>query len=116
MARPAPAVERAVHILDLLAAEREPLTLSELARRLEMNKASAHATLNALVDAGYLLRHPTRKDYRLGPRLMAVGEAARDQYPVVDFARDELRRLSDDLSMECVASTAIGDEMVIVDS
>jgi DNA-binding IclR family transcriptional regulator len=116
MARPAPAVDRAVHILDFLADHpTDAFSLSELARRLEMNKASAHATLNALVDAGYLLRHPTRKDYHLGPRLMTVGEAARNQFPVVDFARDELRRLSDDLGMECVASTAVADEMVIVD-
>ena len=116
MARPAPAVERAVQILDFLADHpTDAFSLSELARRLDMNKASAHATLSALVDAGYLLRHPTRKDYHLGPRLMTVGEAARNQFPVVDFARDELRRLSDDLAMECVASTAVADEMVIVD-
>ena len=116
MARPAPAVERAVQILDFLADHpTDSFSLSELARRLDMNKASAHATLNALVDAGYLLRHPTRKDYHLGPRLMTVGEAARNQFPVVEFARGELRRLSDDLGMECVASTAVADELVIVD-
>ena len=116
MARPAPAVDRAVEILDFLADNpRDAFSLSELARRLDLNKASAHATLNALTDRGYLLRHPTRKDYRLGPRLIAVGEAAREQYPVVEFARDELRRLSEDLGTECVASAPIGDEMVIVD-
>jgi DNA-binding IclR family transcriptional regulator len=116
MARPAPAVDRAVEILDFLADNpRDAFSLSELARRLDLNKASAHATLNALTDRGYLLRHPVRKDYRLGPRLIAVGEAAREQYPVVEFARDELRRLSEDLSTECVASAPIGNEMVIVD-
>jgi DNA-binding IclR family transcriptional regulator len=116
MARPAPAVDRAVDVLDFLADNpRDTFSLSELARRLELNKASAHATLNALVDRGYLLRHPVRKDYRLGPRLIAVGEAAREQYPVVEFARDELRRLSEDVGTECVASAPIGDEMVIVD-
>lgn len=116
MARPAPAVDRAVEILDFLADNpRDAFSLSELARRLELNKASAHATLNALTDRGYLLRHPTRKDYRLGPRLIAVGEAARDQYPVVEFAREELRRLSEELGTECVASAPVGDEMVIVD-
>lgn len=116
MARPAPAVDRAVEIIDFLADHpRDAFSLSELARRLDLNKASAHAVLNALVDRGYLLRHPTRKDYRLGPRLITVGEAAREQYPVVDFARDELRRLSHDLGTECVASAPVGDEMVIVD-
>lgn len=116
MARPAPAVDRAVDVLDFLADNpRDTFSLSELARRLDLNKASAHAVLNALVDRGYLLRHPVRKDYRLGPRLIAVGEAAREQYPVVEFARDELQRLSEDIGTECVASAPIGDEMVIVD-
>jgi DNA-binding IclR family transcriptional regulator len=116
VARPAPAVDRAVDVLDFLADNpRDAFSLSELARRLGLNKASAHATLNALVDRGYLLRHPVRKDYRLGPRLIAVGQAAREQYPVVEFARDELRRLSEDIDTECVASAPIGDEMVIVD-
>ncbi len=116
MARPAPAADRAVEILDFLADNpRDPFSLSELARRVGMNKATAHAVLNALTDKGYLLRHPVRKDYRLGPRLISVGEAARSQYPVVEFARDELRRLSEDLGTECVASAPVGDEMVIVD-
>jgi DNA-binding IclR family transcriptional regulator len=116
VARPAPAVDRAVDVLDFLADNpHDAFSLSELARRLDLNKASAHATLNALVDRGYLLRHPVRKDYRLGPRLIAVGEAARQQYPVVEFTRAELRRLSEDIGTECVASAPIGDEMVIVD-
>lgn len=116
MARPAPAVDRAVEILDFLADNpQDAFSLSELARRLDLNKASAHATLSALTDRGYLLRHPTRKDYRLGPRLITVGEAAREQYPVVEFAHDELRRLAEDVGSECVGSVAIGDEMVIVD-
>jgi DNA-binding IclR family transcriptional regulator len=116
MARPAPAVDRAVEILDFLADNpQDGFSLSELARRLDLNKASAHATLNALTDRGYLLRHPTRKDYRLGPRLITVGEAAREQYPVVEFAHDELRRLAEDVGTECVASVPVGDEMVIVD-
>lgn len=116
MARPAPAADRATQILDLLTDHPgERFTLSELARRLEINKASLHAITAALVERGYLLRHPVDKGFALGPRLIAVGEAARDQFPVTEFARDELQRLSADLAMECVASAAVGDEMVIVD-
>jgi len=116
MARPAPGVDRAVEVLDFLTDHpRDAFSLSELARRLDINKATAHAVLNALTDHGYLLRHPVRKDFRLGPRLIAVGQAARDQYPIVEFARDELRRLSEDLGTECVASAPVDDQMVIVD-
>lgn len=116
MARPAPAVERTTALLDFLAAHpTQPWSLSELARRLDLNKATAHSMLTALTDAGYLVRHPIRKDYALGPALIGVGRAALEQYPVVDFARPEMRRLADELGLECLASAAVDGEMVILE-
>jgi DNA-binding IclR family transcriptional regulator len=115
MARPSPGVERAVAVLDFLAAHPgEGFTLSELARRLDLNKATAHALLTALTDAGYLLRHPTRLTFQLGPALIALGTAAQGQFEAADFARDEMRSLSDELGLECLATTAVADEMLIV--
>jgi DNA-binding IclR family transcriptional regulator len=102
-------------VLDFLAAHPgEAFTLSELARRLELNKATAHALLNSLTAAGYLLRHPTRMTYTLGPALIALGAAAQHQFEAADFAREEMRSLSDELALECLATTAVGDDMLIV--
>jgi DNA-binding IclR family transcriptional regulator len=116
VARPAPAIARTVALLNFLAAHPdEAFSLSELARRLDINKATAHAMLLELSDAGYLLRHPTTKSYTLGPALIAVGTAAGGrQLEVVDYARDEMRRLSDELGVQCVASAAIGEEIVLL--
>lgn len=116
MARPSPAVERTTAILDFLAAHpNEPWTLSELSRRLDLNKATAHSLLSALTDAGYLVRHPIRKDYALGPALIGVGRAALAQFPVVDFARPEMRRLADDTGFECLATASVDGDMVILE-
>jgi DNA-binding IclR family transcriptional regulator len=102
-------------VLDFLAAHPgESFTLSELARRLDLNKATAHALLNSLTTAGYLLRHPARMTYSLGPALIALGAAAQNQFEAADFARDEMRSLSDELGLECLATTAVGDDMLIV--
>ena len=115
MARPSPGIERAVSVLNFLAAHPgESFTLSELARRLELSKATAHAMLNTLVDAGYLLRHPARMTYSLGPALIALGAAAQGQSPALDFARDEMRSLTEELGLECLATAAAGDDMVIL--
>ena len=52
MARPAPAVERTVATLNFLAAHPdEPFTLSELSRRLDITKATAHTMLNAIASS-----------------------------------------------------------------
>jgi DNA-binding IclR family transcriptional regulator len=108
-------VERAIAVLDFLAAHPgEGFTLSELARRLELNKATAHALLATLTESGYLLRHPTRMTFQLGPSLIALGAAAHGQFEAADFAREEMRSLSDELGLECLATTAVADEMLIV--
>src|SRR4029079_18989374 len=111
MARPAPAIGRTIALLNFLAAHPdEAFGLSELARRLDINKATAHAMLATLTASGYLLRHPTTKSFTLGPALIAVGNAAGGrQLEVVDYARDEMRRLGEDLGVQCVASAAIGE-------
>ena len=57
MSRPALAATRAISILDFLAAHPDDaFTLSDLAARLGINVASAHALLTVLVEAGYLGR------------------------------------------------------------
>jgi DNA-binding IclR family transcriptional regulator len=116
MARPAPAVDRIVALLDFLAEHPDDeYSLSELARRLELNKATAHSMLAALTDAGYLLRNPVAKTFALGPALVAIGNAASArQLEIVEFARDEMRSLADELGVQCTASAVFGTEIVIL--
>lgn len=116
MARPSPSVERTVAVLDFLAAHPdEAFTLSELCRRVDLTKATGHAMLNALAEAGYLLRHPSDKTFTLGPALIAIGSAAAARrMQVVDHAREEMRRLAADLGVQVLASAAMGDEIVML--
>jgi DNA-binding IclR family transcriptional regulator len=110
-------VARTVALLDFLATRPgEAFTLSELARRLELNKSTAHAMLVTLTDTGYVARHPVEKSYTLGPALVALGEAAAKAPPVEvsQFAREEMRALADELQLQCVASRVIGADIVIL--
>jgi len=115
VARRAPAVERAVAVLNLLAAHpQQRFTLSEIARDLTLNKATLHAILGALTDEGYLVRDPAVKSYALGPALVALGNSAVSTYPAAECAVPEMRALTDELALDCVASAAISDEIVIL--
>jgi DNA-binding IclR family transcriptional regulator len=53
-----PAVERAVRLLDLLAAAGRPLPLAELTRELQLPKSSLHGLLATLVALGLARREP----------------------------------------------------------
>jgi DNA-binding IclR family transcriptional regulator len=115
MARRAPAVERSIAIINLLASRPDRrFSLSEIARDLGLNKATLHAILFTLTEAGYLVREEGSKTYTLGPALIAVGNSALQTYPAAHAALPEMESLSSDLGLDCVASAAIHGEIVIL--
>lgn len=116
MARPALSGSRTIEILNLLAAHpNQAFTLTELANRLEINLASAHAVLAALTDAGYLVRHPSHKTYELGPLLIPIGRAASERHAVVEVARTALTELTAGTALEGLVVGATRSELVILE-
>ncbi len=115
MARPALSASRALSVLNFLAAHSgEQFTLTDLATNLDINRASAHALLEVLRDEGYIVRHSRLRTYSLGPSVVALGSAALDCHPSIDQARDEARRLSDDLSLSVAVTAVAGEDIVVL--
>lgn len=80
--------------LDLLDAVVEsPATLSELSRRLDLNRSTVHRLASALVERHYLRLVPG-DGYMLGHKLLELGFAARQQIDLPRIARPHLERLS----------------------
>lgn len=87
---------RGLDVLEALADEQ--LTVGELAEKVGLNKSTTYRLASALTDRGYLAATP-RAGYRLGPRLLALGSAARDQVDLVQIARpiiEDLAALTED--------------------
>jgi DNA-binding IclR family transcriptional regulator len=105
-----------VTVIDFLASHPgESFGLSELSRALGMSKATAHGVCATLTESGWLLRHPVDKTYTLGPALIAAGHAAgARQLDLVDHARPEMEELAAQLGAQVVASSTVGDEMVLL--
>jgi DNA-binding IclR family transcriptional regulator len=61
-----------------------------------------------------LLRHPHEKRYSLGPRLVAIGDAARRGYTAVDFVPSVLERLAGRTRHWARAWRMTGDRVVSV--
>jgi DNA-binding IclR family transcriptional regulator len=115
LARPALSASRAIKLLNHLAANPgEAFTLSELARDTEINVASLHAVLDVLAREGYVVREPRRKAYRLGASPIALGQAALDEHPAIQLARQATSELADRLGLEVLCGLIIGPEVLIV--
>jgi len=111
-----PPTDRVVATITLLAAHPDqPLSLAEVTRRLGVNKSTGHAILASLAGAGWVLRDPTRKTYRLGPALVALGRTAAASFPALDFARPAMGELSRELGATCAALGVGEGEVTVLD-
>jgi DNA-binding IclR family transcriptional regulator len=116
VARPSPQTNRAVALVEILAARpNEALTLADITRRLGVNKSTCYSMLQALTEVGWLLRDPFHKTYRLGPALVAVGRAASSGFPALDFVRPAMIELSRGVGSHCVALSVAPEHVTVVD-
>ncbi len=113
MSRPTPAVVRVVSILNLLAANPgQSFSLSDILRALDMNRATLHSILVALVEVGYLYRG-NDKTYTLGPALMRIAHSAKDNVSPLQIALPEMRVLADSYGAICSACFKVKEEAVV---
>ena len=78
-----------------------------------MNKASCHATLTLLDDRNYLIRHAD-KTYSLGPGMLPIANSFLHDQTALPFARVEMTKSGRELNLDCVASSVVGSEIVIL--
>ena len=103
-------------MLDFLAGRpEERFGVSELARRLELSKPTCLGIVTSLADAGYLVRDPGDKTYRLGPSLITLGHRAQESMRVSPAAREELRRLSARFGVTAALSGVVDDRITLLD-
>ncbi len=103
-------------MLDFLAGRpEERFGVSELARRLELSKPTCLGIVTSLADAGYLVRDPGDKTYRLGPSLITLGHKAQESMRVSPASREELRRLSARFGVTAALSGVVDDRITLLD-
>lgn len=90
---PAPMVERAFRLLDLLSVTEEGLTLSDLARALHMSKGSLHGLLKTLESSGVIEQAEERR-FVLGPRIYQLAQTYTQRAGLRRFALPAMHGLA----------------------
>ncbi len=100
-------VERTLDLLELFAAEKRPLTLSDIARLLKIPVSSCHDVLAAMQSRGYLYELAPRAGYYPTSRLQRLGREVCDNDPLVTRAELLLRSLRDSIDESVLMSKAM---------
>ena len=111
----APAVDRALDVIELLAVRENALPLSEMLTKLAIPRQSLIRILNTLCDRGVVDRTGQRGFYRLGMRLLYFGERLQDKIKLRSIGRPLMQGLSEKTHKTVELSTLDRDQLVLIE-
>jgi DNA-binding IclR family transcriptional regulator len=107
-------IERMMRLLDALAAHSDPVSLKELAQRTQLHPSTAHRILNDMVTCR-LVDRSDPGTYRLGMRLLELGNLVKARLSVRDAALGPMRELHRLTGQTVNLSVRQGDEIVYIE-
>ena len=107
-------IERIIQLLEVLAAHEEPVPLKLISERTGLHPSTAHRILNDLA-LGRLVERPEPGAYRLGMRLLELGNLVKGRLSVRDAALLPMRELHKQIQQPVNLSVRQGDEIIYVE-
>lgn len=107
-------LERMFTLIDVLAMREEAMSLKEISERAGLHPSTAHRILNDLV-SGRFVHRPQSGSYRLGMRLLELGNLVKARLNVRDAALVPMRELHKLTLQPVNLSMRQGDEIVYVE-
>jgi DNA-binding IclR family transcriptional regulator len=107
-------IERMVSLLDALAQYPDPVSLKELSKVTGLHPSTAHRILNDLVVKRFVDRSDPGS-YRLGMRLLELGNIVKSRLNVREAALEFMRALHRKTQQTINLSVRQGDEIVYID-
>jgi IclR family transcriptional regulator, carbohydrate utilization repressor len=107
-------IERMFSLMDMLASREEPISLKEISEKTGLHPSTAHRILNDLTLGRYVDR-PEAGSYRLGMRLLELGNLVKARLNVRDAALGPMRNLHKLIQQPVNLSMRQGDEIVYIE-
>ena len=110
----APALEKGLDVLELLAAEKSPLNLSAISQRLGRSSGELFRMLQVLEFKGFITTAENGTGYVLTNKLFALAMAQAPVRSLVETALPIMRKLSHDIGQSCHIAVASEDQIVVI--
>jgi DNA-binding IclR family transcriptional regulator len=107
-------IERMFSLIDILASRGEAMTLKEISETAGLHASTTHRILNDLA-TGRFVDRPAAGNYRLGMRLLELGNLVKNRLNVRDAALEPMRDLHRITQQPVNLSMRQGDEIVYVE-
>lgn len=107
-------IERMFTLVDVLASREEAMSLKEISERAGLHPSTTHRILNDLA-CGRFVDRPTPGNYRLGMRLLELGNLVKGRLSVRDAALAPMRELHRLTQQPVNLSVRQGDEIVYIE-
>jgi DNA-binding IclR family transcriptional regulator len=110
----APALEKGLDILELLAAAPRPLTLTAIVNSLERSHGELFRMVQVLEHRGYIEQDPADDGYRLTDRLFSLGMQQPRTANLIEAALPVMRQLALEVGQSCHLALHTRGQMVVV--
>src|SRR5690606_30744673 len=107
-------LERMFQLIDVLASREEAISLKELSERTGLHPSTAHRILNDLT-IGRFVERPEPGSYRLGLRVLELGNLVKARLSVRAAELDPMRQLQKAIQQPVNRSVRQGDEIVYIE-
>ena len=107
-------IERMFALIDVLASKEEAISLKEISEKTGLHPSTTHRILNDLA-VGRFVDRPESGSYRLGMRLLELGNLVKGRLNVRDVALQPMRELHKLTQQPVNLSMRQGDEIIYVE-
>jgi DNA-binding IclR family transcriptional regulator len=112
----APAVDRALDILEFMAKHPRPYGTTELARCLKLPVNSVFRILKRLTEREYTVQDPISSGYQLSTRVFSLGMSLYTRFELRQRARPHMEWLCRETEETCQIQVPHGDQMLVIDT
>ena len=110
----APALEKGLDVLELLANARQPMTLSQISARLERSVSELFRMVQVLEMRGYVAMSPGGDGFELTNKLFSLGISRGPSQNLLASALPLMQALSEQTRQACHLAIASEDRMVVI--
>ncbi|MEA1648305.1 IclR family transcriptional regulator [Nitrospirillum sp. BR 11164] len=110
----APALEKGLDILELMASHGAPMTPSQISARLGRSVSELFRMIQVLEFRGYIAPAATADGYELTNKLFTLGMARASVRTLLEAALPRMRELALAIGQSCHLAVASDDQMVVV--